>query len=1116
MRYDGYKLQRKKGIIKGFTTCLTGALLVQSFAFSVPVNVHAKEEAPQLKSEFSFDKINDDTFIFNINNTEDFLTFAEKCRKNSFSKNLLVSLNGNIDLKDRDFSGIPSFSGTFLGNGYEIYNLSIEEGDEAMGLFRYLEKDGVISDLHVSGVITSSDSRDLIGGIVGVNSGTIRGCSFNGSIKGRNVVGGIAGLNGGSGRILNCENISFITSLTNIGGIVGVNRGLVSDCTNKGNVNSDSTWVDSTEKNESIEFTLINDILEDGKNIGGIAGYNVGNLTSCTNEGIVGYLKSGENVGGIAGLSSGSIFYCKNKGKIFGKQDVGGITGQLEPTIVIRGIQEIKNEVDLLYDILDESNEDLDKATNTLTNDMDKINQSADNVVNTADKLADEGVNVANRDTSVSNEVMDRGDYVALHLESVNNYMGASINDMVELNATLDKLEGEVNMNPQDKERVRVLREDINQKNNELSRLSGQASEYSGNLRDLAQQSENNPEYLRAHKEEMLRNLSELAVILSDALNVSTEIAADVNEITSIVSRYEEETSEQVRADVDHANGLSKNLIENLQGANGATGTILSYLNGQEKLELMSFSSSFTSNMDNLHTEVTDTIDAMNRLNAHLSVNSQTLEEDAKRLNAQLQVVTDLFMDRMENLENFSEGKDIVVDVSKKDPMGELCIAVVGCINEGSIDGNTNLGGIVGNISLDMLDSEDKSLGSKYELAAVVYDCTNKGFVFANNKNAGGIVGNGSVGFVHDCVSFGGILGENANYLGGIAGYFGGEIRKCNSLTVLSGNEYIGGIAGCADDCFECLSMARIINSTGRAGAILGAYETGDEDITVFHQDMEEHICENYFVSEELFGIDNVSYLGVAEPIEYRDMVKKSGDFRYLCLYFLDENNNIIKQSEYTYGADLTKIRYPKLNCDNGTYIEWQQPTEDTMLSNLVLRAQVEDNVPIIASDYQVDGKPFALAEGTFTQKARLTVHQGSQGDVSCGPISGQGDVSSVTFLGHKKRPSGSDAAYMQIHLEADNVEETDEIKLRVLTPNPKDTVIYGYMNNTWQRLDQKTIGSYTEILMTGPDLTICIVTEQAGGTFLLAQFCATGTLLVMVLLLLLTRAKRKHKNVMS
>lgn len=133
-------------------------------------------------------------------------------------------------------------------------------------------------------------------------------------------------------------------------------------------------------------------------------------------------------------------------------------------------------------------------------------------------------------------------------------------------------------------------------------------------------------------------------------------------------------------------------------------------------------------------------------------------------------------------------------------------------------------------------------------------------------------------------------------------------------------------------------------------------------------------------------------------------MVKKSGDFRYFSLYFLDENNNIIKESEYVYGADLTKLRYPKLLCDNGSYIEWQKPTEDIMLSNLVLRAQVEDNVPIIASDYQVDNKP-----------------------------------------------SGSDAAYMQIHLEADNVEETDEIKLRVLTTNPKETVIYGYLNNTWQ-----------------------------------------------------------------
>ena len=55
-----------------------------------------------------------------ITSTEDFLSFAENCRLDSFSRNLDVILSCDIDLSGTAFHSIPIFSGTFDGKGHTI------------------------------------------------------------------------------------------------------------------------------------------------------------------------------------------------------------------------------------------------------------------------------------------------------------------------------------------------------------------------------------------------------------------------------------------------------------------------------------------------------------------------------------------------------------------------------------------------------------------------------------------------------------------------------------------------------------------------------------------------------------------------------------------------------------------------------------------------------------------------------------------------------------------------------------------------------------------------------------------------------------------------------------
>ena len=60
-----------------------------------------------------------------INSVEDLLQLVTDCRLDSWSADRTVDLNTDLDLTGVDFAGIPTFSGTFDGNGHTISGLSL-------------------------------------------------------------------------------------------------------------------------------------------------------------------------------------------------------------------------------------------------------------------------------------------------------------------------------------------------------------------------------------------------------------------------------------------------------------------------------------------------------------------------------------------------------------------------------------------------------------------------------------------------------------------------------------------------------------------------------------------------------------------------------------------------------------------------------------------------------------------------------------------------------------------------------------------------------------------------------------------------------------------------------
>lgn len=284
---------------------------------------------------------------------QDFLSFADACSIDSYSDGRRFRLVSDIDLQGADFSPIQIFLGIFDGNGHHISGLNIVQEGSCLGLFRRTGKEAYIVDLHVSGTVSPSGTAQYIGGIAGENAGNISNCSFSGTVNGIRYVGGVAGSN--TGTISACSFGGNLTGERECGGIAGTSSGTIYSCINGGDICSHPIDTVSEKEFSFNTFDISQLTTEDFvniSNIGGIAGYSSGVVSSCSNTGTTGYKFQGFNVGGIAGKTSGFIENCTSSGPVYGQKDIGGIAGQLEPHIAMEFtedlIEELQTEMDSL------------------------------------------------------------------------------------------------------------------------------------------------------------------------------------------------------------------------------------------------------------------------------------------------------------------------------------------------------------------------------------------------------------------------------------------------------------------------------------------------------------------------------------------------------------------------------------------------------------------------------------------------------------------------------------------------------------------------------------------------------------------------------------------------
>ena len=174
------------------------------------------------------------------------------------------------------------YTGTFDGNGKTISGLYFGyDLAENLGLFGCIGPGGMVMNLTVADSYLMGGR--FVGGVAGVNGGTIRNCMVDASVIAmEDGAGGVAGVN--FGNIDRCGNSGHVNGGGNdVGGLAGSNSGCISNCFNIGSVYAD------------------------GFCAGGVVGFNGGMVISCFNTGNV---IEGATQGGIAGGNNGTVENC--------------------------------------------------------------------------------------------------------------------------------------------------------------------------------------------------------------------------------------------------------------------------------------------------------------------------------------------------------------------------------------------------------------------------------------------------------------------------------------------------------------------------------------------------------------------------------------------------------------------------------------------------------------------------------------------------------------------------------------------------------------------------------------------------------------------------------------
>lgn len=701
-----------------------------------------------------------------IHTAEDFWEFVQNCKTDGWSIGKEVVLKSDLDISDLSFEGIAYFNGTFRGCGYTVSFRSMEPAGSHYGFFRYIGSMGIVKDLNVRGSVAPTGSASEIGGIAGVNQGTILHCSFTGNVRGKNEAGGIAGYNAQTGIILNSLNDAMILATDQTGGIAGRNDGLIADCNNQGSINTRE--LDTTMDLGGVDIGTLNltGNIVNRNNMGGIAGVSEGVVTGCVNSGTVGFEHTGYNVGGIVGSQSGQLYDCTNEGAVYGRKDVGGIVGQAVPFI----------EATYLSEKMDSAQERVSGLNNTLNGIVSSVSDTAEESRDYADQLRTQ---YREEWESVSQNLAMVMDTLSENRAATEQYRENILDAMDAVASEGDRI---LTQEP-DSEEWDILPEDW-----DLEDLLEQGVIDADDLEDLLEQGIDPDDFEDFLKQEINADGLERQIRENRIAVQTQESAQQIREQLQIINDNLRLIQEQYEISEESEEEIRNSLQEELQNSSKA-----------EDID-----------------QFVDIIERGSR-------------EASDGMNSALSQINSAFDAMDADMEVLREG-GLIEDISGMTSDPDARGLISGCVNFGSVNGDINAGGIAGTMNVeyggdpetDFSFAGDADIVLRATVSDVIMNCKNYGAVRVKKNHAGGIVGGQLLGLVYSCEAYGAVTAASGGELGGIAGYSEAAVRGCYSLCSLEGQDRIGGICGYGSTIENCISICEIESGGECRGAVAG------------------------------------------------------------------------------------------------------------------------------------------------------------------------------------------------------------------------------------------------------------------------------------------------------
>ncbi len=747
-------------------------------------------------------------------------------------------------------------------------------------------------------------------------------------------------------------------SAARVGGIAGTNRGRISGCSVSGRVEGRENTGAVAGCNEAsglIENCMSTAKVSGFKATGGIVGLNEGIVESCTNRGEVntsdrtersaetlteaspldGKILDAEKVyhtGGIAGKSTGTIRTSSNEGVVgylHAGYNTGGIVGLQSGYITgcanratVLGRKDTGGIAGQFepYVMLRYEEDTIQKVQNQTDALLDQLGQLSDT-------LRDAGDETITDMDAVRSGVKD----IRSGLQSnKKNYYDNTKNFTSDLDRELDRLE-----NNMDEFELKVYDHytegDVNSLKADRARLN--------QLREQLKESlKTDPEQAKGILEEMSQLLQKID---DTTMGLPKSVENDVDDTTGNINDY------------------ADNLGVNIQG-------IRKLINdNKDKLytDLEATDHDMTGRMDTVSS-------GLDRLFEALKDTSHETKDQMEAIRKQVRLISDTMDGSVDELK--SRDDELINDVSDEQAKEPGSGLISGCENLGFIRSDSNTGGIVGIIGVELeIDPEndvevdgEESLKIDRTARASVRGCTNREQVVSTNHYAGGIAGRADAGALTDNCNLADVEAEEGNYVGGIAGSSMGAVRENAVFCRISGKDYVGGVVGKG----ETVTGNRVIVSlaTEERGEYRGAV-AGDAD---------GEISGNLFVPHNLAAVDGVTYLSQAEPLTYEEMISREGtpqEFEQLEVIYLVDGKEAARVP-VSYGQPVPEEKIPKIPEKEGFYGFWEEKGQDCVRTGLKVNAEYRLWVTTISGSLRRGELPVLLAEGEFYPDTLLHV----------------------------------------------------------------------------------------------------------------------------------------------